>query len=233
MSSSPVITSRDKIRSAKRIHLNDQAGKLVQVVGVSRMSKYLWITENKMDFVYLPLAQNPQSSMALLAQSKNMEPAALVPVLRQVVASLDRNMPIYDVRTMKSLYESRAVATPNIITRTVGGMGVMGLVLSIIGLYGVVSYSVSRRTREFGIRMAVGADRRKVVIMVLRQGLWLAAAGILFGLAVGDSGGSRHTIAVALLLRERRPTALHSCYPALVNHHWRGLVYACTEGVAD
>ncbi|HEX4808322.1 MAG TPA: ABC transporter permease [Bryobacteraceae bacterium] len=169
----------------KRIHLNDPAGKLVQVVGVARMSKYLWITEAPADFLYLPFAQNPQSDMSLVAQSKNGDAATLVPALRGVVASLDRNMPIYDVRTMRSLYESRAVATPNIITRTVGGMGVMGLILSVIGLYGVISYSVSRRTREFGIRMAVGADRHKVVKMVLRQGLWLAAAGIFVGLVSG------------------------------------------------
>jgi predicted permease len=169
----------------KRIHLKDQYGKLVEVVGVSRISKYLWISENRLDFVYLPLAQNPQSTMALVAQSKIGDGTALVPVLRRIVANLDHNMPIFDVRTMKSLYNSRAVGTPNIITRIVGGMGVMGLVLSVIGLYGVISYSVSRRTREFGIRMAVGADRWKVVKMVLRQGLWLAAGGIAIGLLAG------------------------------------------------
>ena len=202
----------------KRIHLNDQAGKLVQVVGVSRISKYLWITENKMDFVYLPLAQNPQSSMALVTQSKNMDPAALVPVLRQVVASLDRNMPIYDVRTMKSLYESRAVATPNIITRTVGGMGVMGLVLSIIGLYGVVSYSVSRRTPR--VRHPDGGWRRSPKSG--RHGPdgrdcgWPLRA--FYAGSCPGSGGSRRTIAVALFLRERRRTALRSCHPAFVNH---------------
>jgi putative ABC transport system permease protein len=86
---------------------------------------------------------------------------------------------------MRSLYESRAVVTPNIITKTVAAMGLMGLLLSVVGLYGVVSYSVSKRSREFGIRMAVGADRGKVVGMVLRQGLVLGIAGLAVGLIAG------------------------------------------------
>ena len=169
----------------KRIHLKDPSGKVVEIVGVARMSKYVWITESPLDFLYLPFSQNPQSSMSLLAESKNADAAGLVPVLRGTAQSLDRNMPVFDVRTMRSLYESRAVATPNMITETVGVMGLMGLILSVIGLYGVVSYSVSRRSREFGIRMAVGADRRNVSRMVLRQGLVLGIGGLAIGLLIG------------------------------------------------
>jgi predicted permease len=169
----------------KQLRLKDAAGKRVEVVGVAKMSKYLWITESPTPFLYLPFSQNQQADMALAVQSKNSDAASLVPVLRSTVQSLDRNMPIFEVRTMKSLYETRAVATPNIISRTVAGLGLMGLILSTIGLYGVVSYSVSKRSREFGIRMAVGADRRKVMGMVLKQSLVLGICGLAVGLLAG------------------------------------------------
>ena len=71
----------------------------------------------------------------------------------------------------------------NLLIELVGGMGSMGLALAIVGLYGLVAYSVNRRTREIGIRMAVGARAGAVLLMVMRQGLWLAAAGTLFGVA--------------------------------------------------
>jgi putative ABC transport system permease protein len=94
-------------------------------------------------------------------------------------------MPVFDVRTMESLYQMRAVSTPAMITQTVTALGLMGLVLAVVGLYGVVSYTVSKRSREFGIRMAVGADRRSVVRMVLQQGLILGTAGLAVGLVLG------------------------------------------------
>lgn len=169
----------------KEIRLKEATGKAVQIVGVAKTSKYLWITEAPSDFVYLPFAQNPQADMTLVVQSKNSDAATLVPVLRQVVQNLDRNMPTFEIRTMKNLYEARAIATPNLVSETVGGLGLMGLILSVIGLYGVVSYSVNKRTREFGIRMAVGADRQKVLGMVLKQSLILGAAGLAVGLLAG------------------------------------------------
>jgi macrolide transport system ATP-binding/permease protein len=169
----------------KRLRLKEASGRPVEVVGVARTSKYVWISESPTDFVYLPFSQNAQANMVLVAQAKGSAAANLVPTLQQAVQRIDRNMPVFDVRTMSSLYESRAVVTPNIITKTVAAMGLMGLLLSVVGLYGVVSYSVSRRSREFGIRMAIGADRRKVVGMVLRQGLVLGIAGLAVGLVAG------------------------------------------------
>src|SRR4029077_821847 len=99
------------------------------------------------------------------------------------------NQPIYDVRTMEDFYQARAVKTPNLIVQTVGGMGMMGLLLAMVGLYGLVAYSVSRRTREFGIRMAIGAESVQVLSMVLRQGLPLSLAGIAIGLVMSMGAG--------------------------------------------
>ena len=168
----------------KRFHLKSASGELVQIVGIARTAKYIWIAEPPLDFVYLPFRQHAQSGLALVAESNAADAATLAPALREVVRGLDPDMPVFNVRTMQDFYDQNAVKVPNMVVKTVGGMGLMGLILAIVGLYGLVAYSVSRRTREIGIRMALGADRTKVVRMVLSQGLQLGAAGVAVGLVV-------------------------------------------------
>jgi predicted permease len=169
----------------KRFHLQNVAGPLVQIVGIARTTKVLSISEAPLDFLYLPLAQNPQAQMSLIAESKSPDATTLAPVLRHVIREIDRNMPVFDARSMKDLYENRAVKTPDMMAAIVAALGFMGLVLAVIGLYGLVAYSVSRRTREIGIRMAIGADRQTVSRMVLKQGLLLGTAGVAAGLVIG------------------------------------------------
>jgi len=166
----------------KHLHLGGAAGPLMEIVGIAHMSKYLWTSEPPMDFVYLPFRQHRQAQMSLVAESAVRDAGAIAPIVRAVVRVLDPDMPVFDVRTMRDFYEQRIVSTANRITDTVTSLGLMGVVLAMVGLYGLVAYSVSRRTREIGIRMAIGADRRKVVWMVLGQGLRLGAAGVAVGL---------------------------------------------------
>jgi ABC-type antimicrobial peptide transport system permease subunit len=85
---------------------------------------------------------------------------------------------------MDDFYEQRAVKTPNMIAQSVATLGTMGLILAITGLYALIAYSVSRRAREIGIRMAIGAEPRQVIQMVLRQGLLLGGAGVALGLVL-------------------------------------------------
>ena len=85
---------------------------------------------------------------------------------------------------MADFYQARAVKTSDLIIQTVGGLGLMGLLLAMVGLYGLVAYSVSRRTREFGIRMAIGARSTQVLRMVMGQGLRLTLVGIAIGLVM-------------------------------------------------
>jgi ABC-type antimicrobial peptide transport system permease subunit len=115
--------------------------------------------------------------------------ASLAAPLREIVRGLDPSMPIYNVRTMERLFQMRATSIFNVLITLVGGMGLMGLALAIVGLYGLVAYAVSRRTREIGIRMAIGADRAVVLRMILRQGLLLASVGLVVGLAVSVGAG--------------------------------------------
>jgi predicted permease len=167
----------------KRFHLGAATAPLVEIVGIARMSKYQWIAEGTMDFVYLPFQQHPRSKISLLAESAAPDAASLAPGLRDVLRRLDPEMPVFDARPMQELYNERANKLPNMVVQVVGGMGLTGMILAAVGLYGLVAYSVSRRTREIGIRMALGASQGSVVRMVLRQGLRLGVAGVAVGMA--------------------------------------------------
>jgi predicted permease len=164
----------------KRVHLAGRAPWL-EVVGLAKTGKYLIIGEAPMPFLYLPFAQNERTGMSLLVETTNRDAGSLAAPLRDVVRGLDVNQPAFNVRAFSSFYQQRAIAIPLGIARMVGTMGLIGLTLALIGLYGLVAYSVERRTREIGIRMAIGAGRSDVLRMVLRQGFTLSIAGIVAG----------------------------------------------------
>jgi putative ABC transport system permease protein len=169
----------------RRFQLRERdASSWIQIVGVAKTTKYLWLGEPPTEFIYLPYRQNSRTEMVLLTESAG-DPANLVAPLRSVVQGLDRSLPIYNVRTMDEFYQMRTITIFNVIIGTVGAMGLMGLGLAIVGLYGLVAYATSRRTKEIGIRMAIGAGRTEVLRMVLRQGLVLAIAGLFLGLLMG------------------------------------------------
>jgi putative ABC transport system permease protein len=172
----------------KRFRLDDASGPWVEIVGLAKNSKYIFIAEAPTEFVYLPYRQKPQFQMILLTESIG-DSASLVAPLRDVVRNLDASQPIYNVRTMEEFYRMRTVDVFRMILGMVGGLGAMGLSLAIVGLYGLVAYAVSRRTKEIGIRMAIGAGRAAVLRMVLREGLALAVVGLVVGLAASIGAG--------------------------------------------
>jgi macrolide transport system ATP-binding/permease protein len=164
----------------KRLRLNDSNGPWVEVVGLTKTTKYLFVAEPPTEFLYLPFAQEQHSRMSLIVETYG-DPAGIAPPLREVVRTIDANQPIYNVRTVSSLYEQRAISVAMTIMQVVATMGLLGLSLALVGLYGLIAYSVSRRTQEIGIRMAIGANPREVLQMVLRQGFTLVLAGVLVG----------------------------------------------------
>jgi len=200
----------------KRFHLGTATGPPIEIVGVAKRAKYAWIAEPAQDFVYLPFRQHLRSTMTLLTESNAADAATLAPALRDVVRGLDPDMPVFDVRTMHDLYTQRAVKVPNVIAQVVAGLGLMGLILAVVGLYGLVAYSVSRRTREIGIRIAIGADRRKVVWMVLRQGLELGAAGVAVGLALSFFACRPVLSALSFVKFERVDPLIFAALPLLL-----------------
>jgi len=179
----------------KRFRLDDAKGPWFEIVGVAKTTRYRWFAEPPTDSLYLALTQHPRPRITLLAESYG-DPSSLLAPLREVVRGLDANQPIFDVRTMEDLYQARAVSNPNMIVQTIAAMGLVGLLLALVGLYGLVSFSAGRRTREIGIRMAIGAERTSVLHMVMRQGLRLSLIGVGVGLIAGF--GADHAMGAIL-----------------------------------
>ncbi len=190
----------------KRLRLNNSNGPWVVIVGVARNSRYVFPGEPPTDFVYFPYRQHPMPRMILMAESTG-ESASLMTPLRQAVRRLDPDIPVYDVHTMEEHFYARATVIAEVTVELVGGMGLMGIALAMAGLYGLISYAVSRRIREIGIRMAVGADGAEVVKMVLLQGVTPVVFGVLTGLVL--SAGAGRLLAASFPLSERVGPALY------------------------
>ncbi len=168
----------------KHIRLDSRTGTPAEIVGIAQTIKYQGTVEEALDFLYMPLAQRPVARMVLMLRS-NGDPLQLVQPLKDVVRSLDPNLPMLQVRAYEDWFLNQAVYGPGIAIDLVGTMGAVGLLLAIAGLYGLVAYNVSRRTREIGIRMALGAGSSDVLRLVMGKGLVLVGTGTAIGLAMG------------------------------------------------
>lgn len=168
----------------KRFRLERSDGVPVEIVGIAQTIKVRDTFDKNADFVYLPMAQHPVARMALLVRSSG-DPLQLVPTVKDVVRVLDPNMSMLHTTTYEDMYLNRAIRGPAVAMKLVGAMGVVGLVLTVAGLYGLVAYNVSRRTREIGIRMALGAARGDVLRLMMGRGMVLVAIGTIVGIAMG------------------------------------------------
>jgi len=165
----------------KRLRLKDDKQQVLEIIGVARQSKYFFLVEPPVEYMYRPLSQNPQQAMTIMLETAGPSSGVASP-LRDLVRSLDAGQPMYGVRTMEEVFDQRANNTLGILTEAIGAMGLLGLILAMVGLYGLMSYSVSLRSREIGIRMAIGAGRSGVLGMIMKQGMVLAGAGVSIGL---------------------------------------------------
>ena len=179
----------------------------VQIVGIVPNGRYFAISENPTPFLYLPYLQHPQNNMTLVVHStSNLE--TLSGQLRAIVGEFDSDLAVTATRTMENVYFDTAIRNFLVVMRAIFAMGVIGVALAFVGLYGLVASDVSRRTREIGIRMAIGATRGAVLSMVLARGLRPAVVGLGVGLvlmvgvsrlmvaAVPGGGGSERGLAV-------------------------------------
>ena len=166
----------------KVFHERTLDGAALTVIGVAEDAKYRQLREAPEPHVYIPLGQDYPSDASLVIRAAG-NPLALAPEVRRELAAVDPNLPVSDVKTIDELLAGRALLIPRIATRVTGTLGLLALVLALVGLYGVVSYAVAQRTRELGIRLALGATGRGVVALVLREGLRLAGVGIAIGMA--------------------------------------------------
>jgi predicted permease len=167
----------------QRFRLDSADGPELQIVGVAKQGIYMYWAEPAQEAVWTPFAQDYSSQMYVEMRTV-ADPAAFAALVREQVRALDPDMPIFRISTMETFFHDRAMLGPRLIAQIVTATGVMGLFMAVIGLYGVIAYAVSRRTREIGIRLAVGATRGSVMRMVLNQGAVFTAVGLAIGIAL-------------------------------------------------
>jgi hypothetical protein len=191
----------------QRFRANGAEGPWVEIVGVVPTGRYFAISEPPTSFMYRPYAQAPQTQMTLVVRSTGDE-LTLVDPLRTLVRELEPDLAGARVRTMTSLYYDSAIRNFMVFLYAIAAMGGMSMMLAFTGLYGLVASNVSQRTREIGIRMAIGADRSRVLKMVLGQALRVTLIGLGLGIVLtfgaeqamraafsgGNPGGERDLI---------------------------------------
>ena len=152
----------------------------VTIVGVARDAKYNSLSETTPLFVYFPIEQSWSAKQMMLVRTGG-DPTALTPAIQSAVRSLDPGLPRVALITLADA-NSIVLLPQRVAAIVTGALGVVGLLLASVGLYGIIAYSVGRRTREIGIRLALGARGTGVVGMIVREGMRLAGIGVIVGL---------------------------------------------------
>jgi predicted permease len=157
--------------------------KRMEIIGVSGDTRYASLRDDPPATFYTFYRQQSKSEPSVTFEvSTPIEEPALVPILRSAVASVDKDLPLLDIRTQNAQIGDRT-RQERIFASLTSGFGLLALILACIGIYGITAYSVSRRTNEIGIRMALGAEREQVLRMVLGESAWIAMIGVAAGIS--------------------------------------------------
>jgi putative ABC transport system permease protein len=164
----------------RRFRFGD-ADPFIEVVGVVGDGKYRSLREEATLCLYQPFLMNYRHAMNLLVRTEG-EPQSIVPAVRNIVAALDPRLPVFNVRTLDEQVRA-ATAQERAVATLTSLFGALALLLAAIGIYGMMAYTITQRTREIGLRMALGAQRADVLRLVVRQGMLLVLIGVAIGMA--------------------------------------------------
>jgi len=164
----------------RKVRMYSETGPMAEIVGIARDGKYSDASEPPKPYMYIPYEQDSQPRMTLFIHTTG-DPAGMTAPVRAEVKALDPDLLVFDIRTMHEVFEGFGLLALRIAAKTTGAMGLIALALSALGLYAVMAFTVSRQTREIGIRMALGATSGEVQREVLRAGLKSTALGIALG----------------------------------------------------
>ncbi len=165
----------------RRFAIEGPGGPFIEVVGVAKQGFYIIPGEPPVPFYYQPLKQRHRSEQTLFVHAAS-DPTSLVPAIREALRSLDPNMPVFEVRTLEShIREGKVQLLFNVPAKMVGAFALIGAILAALGLYGVIAYSVTQRTHEIGVRVAMGATPASIVRLILSKGVVLGVMGIGIG----------------------------------------------------
>ena len=178
----------------KRVSWGDASGPFMRIVGVAGDGKYFNIAEDPRAFIWAPLAQDYNSNGVIMVRTTG-SPQTMFAAVRGEVQALDPNLPLFDVTTLTE-HMRLALFPAKVAAMVLGVFGLVALLLSAIGIYGITSYAVAQRTHEIGIRMALGAQLGDVLRLVLNHGLKLT----LIGAAIGLAGAYMATRAITSVL---------------------------------
>ncbi len=157
-------------------------GKTAEVVGIAQDGDYDDVQETPQPYFYVAFSQHTQSRMSLMVHTAG-DPAAVAPALRAEATRIAPDLPVHELQTMRTVFEGMGLLIPKLSAQLVGFMALIGLALGVTGLYAIVAFAVNQRTREFGIRMALGATAREILRNVLVSGMKIAGIGLAIGLA--------------------------------------------------